>query len=211
MEETPKVPAIRFKGFIDAWKQRKLSQLADFGKGQGYTKSDLKESGTPIILYGRLYTHYHTIIREVDTFANFKSGAFLSKGGEVIVPSSGETSEDIAIAATVDNAGILIGGGLNIVFPNKEIQSSFLAVEISFGKPHAELAKRAQGKSIVHLYNEDLKQVIISYPTIEEQREISMLFYDLDHLITLYQRKDLDDVFCPILPKMASQSQLSRC
>ena len=117
----------------------------------------------------------------------------------------------IAIAATVDNAGILIGGGLNIVFPNKEIQSSFLAVEISFGKPHAELAKRAQGKSIVHLYNEDLKQVIISYPTIEEQREISMLLYDLDHLITLYQRKDLDDVFCPILPKMASQYQLSRC
>lgn len=48
------VPEIRFKGFTDAWEQRKLKELATFAKGTGYSKSDLTEQGTPIILYGSL-------------------------------------------------------------------------------------------------------------------------------------------------------------
>jgi len=183
------VPEIRFKGFTEAWEQRKLGEIADFGKGQGYTKSDIRESGTPIILYGRLYTKYQTIIKEVDTFADIIPKAVFSKGGEVILPSSGETAEDIAIAASVDKPGFLLGGGLNIVIPHEEIESAFLAIEISFGTPHNELAKRAQGKSIVHLYNEDLKEIVISYPSIEEQTKISSMFENLDNLITLHQRK----------------------
>ncbi|MBE6723329.1 MAG: restriction endonuclease subunit S [Ruminococcaceae bacterium] len=183
------VPEIRFPRFTDAWEQRKLGELAEFSKGQGYTKSDLRESGIPIILYGRLYTKYQPIIREVDTFADATPQAVFSKGGEVILPSSGETAEDIAIAASVDKSGFLLGGGLNIVLPHKEIDSAFLAIEISFGTPHTELAKRAQGKSVVHLYNEDLKAVEISYPTIAEQKQISTLFDSFDNLITLHQRK----------------------
>ena len=184
-----RVPEIRFVGFTDDWEQRKLGEVANFSKGQGYTKSDLKDSGTPIILYGRLYTKYQSIIREVNTFSDVIDGAVLSKGGEVILPSSGETAEDIAIASSIEKSGFLLGGGLNIVLPNKEIKSSFLAIELSFGSPHTELAKRAQGKSIVHLYNEDLKKVVIPYPSIEEQTKISIMFEHLDNLITLHQRK----------------------
>ena len=204
MADKSKKPAIRFAGFTDAWEQRKLGELAEFSKGQGYTKSDLRESGIPIILYGRLYTKYQPIIREVDTFADATPQAVFSKGGEVILPSSGETAEDIAIAASVDKSGFLLGGGLNIVLPHKEIDSAFLAIEISFGTPHTELAKRAQGKSVVHLYNEDLKAVEISYPTIAEQKQISTLFDSFDNLITLHQRKydKLQNVKKSMLEKM---------
>lgn len=179
---------VNLLGNLD-WEQRKLSEVADFSKGQGYTKSDLKETGTPIILYGRLYTKYQTIIREVDTFADVIPGAILSKGGEVILPSSGESAEDIAIASNVEKSGVLLGGGLNIVVPCEEINSAFLAIEISYGTPHNELAKRAQGKSIVHLYNDDLKKVVVAYPSVEEQREIGSYFDKLDALITLHQRE----------------------
>ncbi|MGI6534446.1 MAG: restriction endonuclease subunit S [Peptococcia bacterium] len=41
------VPEIRFKGFTEAWEQRKLGEVADFGKGQGYTKSDIKGIRNP--------------------------------------------------------------------------------------------------------------------------------------------------------------------
>ena len=175
--------------FAFTWEQRKLSELADFSKGQGYIKSDLKENGTPIILYGRLYTKYQTVIREVDTFADVITGAVFSKGGEVILPSSGETAEDIAIASNVDKSGFLLGGGLNIVLPHKELLPTFLAIELSFGEPHNSLAKRAQGKSVVHLYNEDLKEVWISFPTTDEQAKISSYIDSLDNLITLHQRE----------------------
>ena len=129
-------PKRRFAGFTDAWEQRKLESVASFSKGNGYTKSDLRSTGTPIILYGRLYTKYETSISEVDTFVDVKNGSVFSKGGEVIIPASGETSEDIARAATVENAGILLGGDLNVITPDSSVNSVFLALSISNGNPH---------------------------------------------------------------------------
>lgn len=180
---------VRFKGFTSDWEQRKLSELAIFSKGIGYSKSDLRESGTPIILYGRLYTKYETVIKDVDTFVEDKTDSIYSKGGEVIVPASGETAEDISIASVVEKPGILLGSDLNIIHPNKKIDSTFLAISISNGEPHLDMARRAQGKSIVHLHNDDLAQIGLSYPILEEQRKISRCFSQLDHLITLHQRK----------------------
>ena len=182
-------PNIRFKGFTDVWEQRKLSECAEFSKGNGYSKGYLCNSGTPIILYGRLYTKYETTIKEVDTFAIPKEGSVYSKGGEVIVPASGETAEDIARAATVENAGVLLGGDLNVVTPNGDINSTFLALSISNGEPQKELAKKAQGKSVVHIHNEEIKGLNIAFPKREEQDRISAYFSNLDHLITLHQRK----------------------
>ena len=72
MGKNEQKPAIRFQGFTDAWEQRKLGELVQFSKGTGYSKADLKKSGTPIILYGRLYTKYETVIVDVDTFADAK-------------------------------------------------------------------------------------------------------------------------------------------
>ena len=182
-------PAIRFKGFTDPWEQRKLGELVQFSKGAGYSKGDLKESGTPIILYGRLYTKYETVIADVDTFADAKNGSVYSRGGEVIVPASGETAEDISIASVVEKQGILLGGDLNIITPPADLDSAFLAISISNGKPHEDMSKMAQGKSVVHLHNTDLEKIDMTYPSHEEQTQISDLFRRIDNLITLHQRK----------------------
>ena len=182
-------PKIRFKGFTKDWEQRKLGDVAEFSKGNGYSKGDLIESGTPIILYGRLYTKYETIISEVDTYVEAKEGSVYSKGGEVIVPASGETAEDIARAATVDKSGILLGGDLNVVMPNKDINPAFLAISISNGNSQRELSKKAQGKSVVHIHNEEIRNLVIPFPNKVEQNKIVAYFANLDNLITLHQRK----------------------
>ena len=49
MTEKTNTPAIRFKGFTDTWEQRELGSMVQFSKGSGYSKSDLRENGTPII------------------------------------------------------------------------------------------------------------------------------------------------------------------
>ena len=196
MNKENNLPVIRFAGFTEAWEQRKLGEVADFAKGTGYSKNDLCEKGTPIILYGRLYTKYQTTINEVDTFVVAKNGSVYSTGNEVIVPASGETAEDIARASAVVKSGFLLGGDLNIVYPNEIISSIFLALTISNGEQQKELAKKAQGKSVVHLHNSDLKGVKICYPTKEEQQQIGSYFRNLDNLITLHQRK------CDSLQKM---------
>ena len=170
------------------WEQRKLGDIAEFSKGSGYSKGDLIESGTPIILYGRLYTKYETSISEVDTYVKAKDGSVYSKGGEVIVPASGETAEDIARAATVDKSGIILGGDLNVVSPNEDINSAFLAISISHGNSQRELAKKAQGKSVVHIHNEEIKNLVVPFPAKAEQNKIEEYFSNLDNIITLHQR-----------------------
>lgn len=182
-------PKIRFKGYQEEWEQRKLDDVAEFSKGSGYSKGDLIESGTPIILYGRLYTKYETIISDVDTFVEAKDGSVYSKGGEVIVPASGETAEDIARAASVDKSGILLGGDLNVVMPNEDINSAFLAISISNGSLQRELARKAQGKSVVHIHNEEIRNLIVPFPTKAEQNKMENYFAALDHFITLHHRK----------------------
>ena len=185
-ETTPKM---RLPGFTGAWEQRKAIDIADYSKGNGYSKGDLIDVGTPIILYGRLYTKYQFAISEVDTFTVPRNGAIYSQGNEVIVPASGETAEDIARASAVEKSGVLLGGDLNILRPFDFINPLFLALAISNGEPQKELAKKAQGKSVVHIHNTDIQEVTIAYPSKTEQDRIVSVFRQLDNLITLHQRK----------------------
>ena len=198
------IPGVRFKGFTDAWEQRKLGDIATFSKGNGYSKSDLAPSGDPIILYGRLYTNYETTIRNVDTFVELKDKSVISQGDEVIVPASGETVEDISRASVVKDQGVIIGGDLNVIKVNHLLDPTFLALTISNGEQQKELSKRAQGKSVVHLHNSDLQEVNLTFPLLNEQKEISTLFEKMDSIITLHQCKleRLQEVKKGLLQKM---------
>ena len=166
-----------------------MGAIASFAKGTGYSKADICKSGTPLILYGRLYTKYETVIHEVDTYAVPRAGSVYSRGGEVIVPASGETAEDISIASVVEKAGILLGGDLNIIIPDEAVDPTFLALTLSHGKAHNELSKLAQGKSVVHIHNTDIQSVEIQFPSMAEQVVLSNLFVRIETLITLHQRK----------------------
>ena len=185
------VPEIRLDGFEEEWEVQSLKELASFSKGNGYTKSDLVNSGNEIILYGQLYTNYQTVISMVNTFVlETREKSVISKGGEVVVPASGESAEDISRASVIEKSGVIIGGDLNIIYPDEnKVDSIFLALTISNGSQQKELIKRAQGKSVVHLRNNDLEKVVLHYPSMEEQRAIGLYFSNLDNLINSYQEK----------------------
>ena len=185
------VPEIRLDGFEEEWEVQSLKELASFSKGNGYTKSDLVNSGNEIILYGQLYTNYQTVISMVNTFVlETREKSVISKGGEVVVPASGESAEDISRASVIEKSGVIIGGDLNIIYPDEnKVDSIFLALTISNGSQQKELIKRAQGKSVVHLRNNDLEKVVLHYPSMEEQRAIGLYFSNLDNLINSHQEK----------------------
>ncbi len=200
MAEKTNAPEIRFEGFTDPWEQRKLGELCTISKGHGYSKADIMDVGTPLILYGRLYTQYESRIEEVDTFAVEQEGSLLSKGNEVIVPASGETAEDIAVASSVRRSGIIFGSDLNVVTPVSKLDPDYTALSITYSKAHDDLAKRAQGKSVVHVHGNDIAEVEISYPSESEQKRISTVVLGLDSLITLHQRKY--DKLCTVKKSM---------
>ena len=182
-----KIPIVRFRDFSEPWIKNQLSEIAEFSKGRGYSKKDLQSHGTPIILYGRLYTNYESVISNVETYANLEENSIVSEGGEVIIPASGESADDISRASCVIDRGIILGGDLNIVRPHEYLNSLFIAITLSNGSQQRELSKRAQGKSVVHLHNSDLKAVKLFYPSYEEQSAISFLFRTLDDLLARYK------------------------
>lgn len=190
-KEGQKVPEVRFKGFEGEWKNCILSDIATFSKGHGYSKNDLtnEKDATPIILYGRMYTKYESIITRVETFANLLPNSVLSEGHEVIVPGSGETAEDISVASAICTKGIIIGGDLNILKPKEGIFAPFLALNITYSHAHYELSTKAQGKTIVHLHNDDFKDVHVSCPSLPEQRKIASFFVHIDKQIAIAQQR----------------------
>ena len=189
MTEQAEVPAIRFAGFTDPWEQRKLGEIASFSKGSGYSKADIRESGIPLFLYGRMYTQYETRVDSVDTFAAPRPGTLYSKGTEIVVPASGESAEDIARASAITREGIALGGDLNVVYPQRMVTPLFLAYGLSHGSSQKLLAQKAQGKTVVHIHASDLKGLGIALPDVTEQQAIGTFFSSLDDLITLHQRK----------------------
>ena len=182
-----KIPTVRFRAFSEPWFQNQLSEVAEFSKGRGYSKKDIQPQGTPIILYGRLYTKYQSVISNIDTYANMEKNSVISEGGEVIIPASGESAAEISRASCVTDGGVILGGDINIVKPHESLDSSFIAITLSNGSQQRELSKRAQGKSVVHLHNSDLKAVKLFYPSYEEQFAIGSLFRNIDDLLASYK------------------------
>lgn len=184
-------PGIRLKGYNGSWSKTPLSEIASFSKGRGYSKMDLKSKGSPIILYGRLYTNYETVINEVDTYVNKQQNSVVSKGGEIIIPASGETPEDIACASVVGSSDIILGGDLNVLSIKSDLyDKAFTALAISYGSVHNELAKSAQGKTVVHLHNSEISKTQIFYPNdVLEQKAIVKYFKSLDSMIQATMKK----------------------
>lgn len=184
------VPKLRFKGFSGEWIEERTDKLCHFKKGKGFSKNDLSDRGNPILLYGSLYTNFHSYLSTVETFVqDVNYDVCLSVKGDVVVPSSGETREDIARATNIDSNDIIIGGDLNILHPKEMLNSLFLSLYITYGKGHEKLRQLAQGNSVVHLYNSDLKSLKILHPKIEEQQKIGDFLKKIDKLIELQTKK----------------------
>lgn len=143
------------------------------------------KEGTPVILYGRMYTKYQSVFDEIDTFVNPKDNSVVSKGGEVIIPGSGESSEDISLAAMVKNEGVILGGDLNILKFNQKVNDpTFMSMAITYSPTRAELSSYSQGKTVVHLRNSEIAKGTIRYPNISEQNTIVNYVLSLDAQIS---------------------------
>ena len=185
------VPNLRFPEFQGEWKKTTIGDIADLYKGTGISKDQLSDDGEPCILYGELYTKYKSeTIREVISKTNIDNTKLVkSKANDVIIPCSGETAEDIATARCVLNGNILLGGDLNIIRLHG-YDGAFMSYQLN-GRRKYDIAKVAQGVSVVHLYGEHLKGVKTINPCLEEQKKIAKLLSLLDERIAT-QNKIID-------------------
>lgn len=170
-----------------------MSDIADLSKGIGISKDQLSADGEPCILYGELYTKYKSeTIKEVISKTNIDNTKLVkSKANDVIIPCSGETAEEIATARCVLKDDVLLGGDLNIIRLHG-YDGSFMSYQLN-GKRKYDIAKVAQGVSVVHLYGEHLKNIKTINPGLNEQKKIANLLSLLDERIST-QNKIIEDL-----------------
>ena len=184
-------PKIRFKGYTDAWEQRKLGEMLSLLKdGTHGTHADVADG--PLLLSAKNIKNGTIIWDESDRRISQEEyekihSKFCLKDGDIlltIVGSIGETA--------------ILKGAKNITFqrsvaflrPNKNITSEFLYTKIQTPTFQKDLESRKSTSAQPGIYLGDLAEIPVKYSSsIEEQIKIGEYFLKIDHLITLHQRK----------------------
>ena len=181
---------VRFDGFSDKWEEVRIDKLFDFKKGQELSKEKLEKNGIfECILYGELYTTYSEVISEIKSKTNIKEG-IKSKIDDILIPASTTTSAiDLAIASTIQKDNVLIGGDINILRKKtNNINGEFISKYLTHIKK-MEIAKYAQGITIIHLYSKDFKHLKIKLPSLPEQQKIAEVLSLADDEINLLKNE----------------------
>ena len=169
------------------WTHTKIGELGKFIKGAPLSKADIASDGTPFILYGELYTTYNEVVTQVvrRTQANAESQYF-SKIGDVIIPTSGETPEEISTASCIMLPGVILAGDLNI-FRSDKIDGRIMSYILNH-IVNGSVARVAQGKSIVHVQASEISKITIAYPDPETQSKLISIFGTINLRITQNER-----------------------
>jgi len=204
--QNQKIPQLRFPEFEEEWSSDKLGSIASFSKGKGISKADISEDGaTECIRYGELYTEYSEVITEIVSKTNIDEAELvLSESNDVIIPASGETQIDIATASCVAKSGVALGGDLNII--KSTIDGIFLSYYLNNARKK-NIARLAQGISVVHLYASQLASLTVNIPTPPEQTKIANFLTAVDKRINLLQKKkaQLEQYKKGVMQKLFSQ------
>ncbi|MDD2490299.1 MAG: restriction endonuclease subunit S [Bacilli bacterium] len=199
-----------------AWEQRELNELCDkLTDGDWIESKDQSDSGVRLVQTGNVgVTEYLDKPNNMkwisqDTFERLHCEEVLP--GDILISRLPEPAGRACIMPYLGTK-MITAVDCTIVRTSDNYSSKFLVQYLSSQDYFNEVNTALAGGTRQRISRSNLAGFNVPTPsTRNEQDAIGGFFGSLDHLITLYQRKDLDDVFCPILPKMASQSQLSRC
>lgn len=153
------------------WEKKKLGDIGSFSRGGNLSKSDLSKKGTSCILYGELYTYYNEFATEIKSKTLNTTNLVLSKKYDVLLPLSGETAEDISTCTCIFFDDIALGSDL-LIFRSSFFDGRFMSLLLKY-KYKYKIAQIAQGKSIVHISEKNIKNINIKIPCIEEQQNIA--------------------------------------
>lgn len=173
------------------WHEAKMGKLGRFSKGSGISKSDIEREGFPCITYGEIYTDYDYVLKDAHSFVN-EHVACKSKRihkNDLLLTGSGETVEDIGKAvAYVDDEPLYAGGDIIVFTPVGICCSVFLACTLNNGTVSRNKSKLGQGYSVVHIYSDKLKELVVAFPDYDEQIQIAEILSTVDKEIDLLNR-----------------------
>ena len=195
MTKKSDAPAIRFKGFSDAWEQRKLSELTSMHARIGWQNlrtSEFLDSGNYMLITGTDFN---------DGAINFSTCHYVEReryeqdrniqihNGSILITKDG-TLGKVAYVQGLSMPATLNAGVFNVQIKdanNVDEKYLFQYLKAPFLMDYVD--KKATGGTIKHLNQSILVDFPVILPQRSEQTLIGAFFQQLDNLITLHQRK----------------------
>lgn len=176
-------PSLRFQGFEGEWKDRKLGEICDSYSG-----------GTPSVKFKDYYTGNIPFIRSgeinsittelsINEEALKDSSAKLVDVGDILYALYGATSGEVG-RAKIKGA---INQAILAILPHSGYDSEYLAQWLRRNKENIIDTYLQGGQG--NLSGALVKELMVSVPSFDEQREIGKLFLQLDRLLSLQQQK----------------------
>lgn len=196
------VPKLRFKGYEDAWEQRKLGEVLDFSlKTNSLSRSMLnyEEGELKNIHYGDILMDYGPILNfKTDTIPYITEGKVEEFTSQLLINGDvvfADAAEDESVGKAIEINGLeeqcLVSGLHTIVGrPTIKFAERFLGYYINSNSYHNQLLPLMQGTKVSSISKTTLQKTMIIYPKVNsEQLKIGSFFYCLESIITLHQRK----------------------
>lgn len=211
------IPGVRFKGFTDAWEQRKLGETFEYLQNNTLSRDSLnyKKPNVKNIHYGDILVKFDEILdgssKDIpyinSEFDLSKFSKSLLRDGDIIFS---DTAEDDTVGKAIElqnvNAPFILGGLHTIPCrPLIPFGKGYLGNFFNSNSYRMQLRPLVQGIKVSSISKSALKDTMIEYPkNLDEQEKIGSLFYHIAKMITLHQRKleRLQEVKKGLLQKM---------
>ena len=178
-KESKVVPNVRFKGFTDDWKQRKLGEVATFINGRAYSQDELQNSGKyKVLRVGNFYTNDSWYFSDMEL-----DEKYYAKDGDLLYTWSATFGPHIWHGDKV-----IYHYHIWKVELSNILEKSFAVQLLEQDKD--KILSDKNGSTMVHITKSGMEQKkALLPPSIKEQANIGEYFSNLDHLITLHQQK----------------------
>ena len=181
MENKSLKPKIRFKGFTEAWEQRKLLEVANYRNGKAH-ENDIDENGKYIVVNSK----FVSTEGEIKKYSN-KQNEPLEQNDIAFVLSDVPNGRAIAKTFLVDKSNkYTLNQRIAGITPHDNINPKYLAITMNRNKYFLQFD---DGVKQTNLSLEDMKKYESFYPEKKEQDKLGNTFETIDNLITLHQRK----------------------
>ena len=221
MTKITDIPAIRFKGFSDTWEQRKFGEVFDCTvPNNTLSRAELSyDEGTVLnVHYGDVLIKYGSVLDvQKDDIPRIPhrcredfNGALLQDGDVIIADTAeDETTGKACEIGNLQGSAIVSGLHTMVCRPRNRMALGYLGYYLNSNAYHYQLLPLMQGIKVLSLSRSNIQKTSVSYPSaMKEQQLIASYFSQLDHLITLHQRKydKLTNVKKSMLEKMFPQN-----
>ena len=184
-------PAIRFKGFTDAWEQRKLGEVANLLTGFPFESKKFVREGIKLVRGMNVKRGYLDFSEELCECWSSSQGLenYLLNSGDILIQMDGALiGKSYAKIKENQLPALLVQRVTRVRIQNQISDGSFVYQQIQKG--FLTYIKGTKTETAVpHLSLNDIESFEIATPSVDEEKKIGAFFESLDHLITLHQRK----------------------